>query len=320
MNVRDFDDEIDRDIVDALKRDARTSAPRAARERVFQRVTLGAAVLGAATTAGTGGAVAAVATASHSTFGVISALVVGAGIGFGTHMALDAIEAPAAPPPVARPAPQLDKAPRVPTTPPIPARGAAPEPTVTVNPMPDLPKPEPLRAPTPAITEPIVANPSTEVPPIDPPGLAAQQALLDEARSALVRRDGASALSAVGAHRLRFPETALLEERSALEIRALAELGRMDEARRQFESFTSPSGSRGDHEKITRSHAPTRRLLRRATRRRRQRRRQQHRNRRQRRHRRHRRHRLHRRSGRDGSGSGPGAHRLDDRRHVPDDR
>jgi hypothetical protein len=80
-------------------------------------------------------------------------------------------------------------------------------------------------------------NRPVAVPKIEPPGLAAQQALLDEARGALRRHDGAGALSAIGAHRLRFPETALFEERSALEIRALVALGRVEEARRLYGTF-----------------------------------------------------------------------------------
>jgi hypothetical protein len=69
------------------------------------------------------------------------------------------------------------------------------------------------------------------------PGLGAQQSLLDDARSALVRNDGTSALSAIGAHRLRFPDTALAEERAALEIRALVALGRLEEARERLDAF-----------------------------------------------------------------------------------
>jgi hypothetical protein len=82
-----------------------------------------------------------------------------------------------------------------------------------------------------------VATSAVATPVLAPPSLGAQQSLLDDARNALVRKDGTSALSAIGAHRLRFPDTALAEERAALEIRALVALGRMEEARSRYASF-----------------------------------------------------------------------------------
>jgi len=220
-------DGIDSDILEALRHDGRGSAPRAARERVLQRLTVGTAVLGVATTAATGGAVAAVTavTTTHATIALVSTLVVGIGIGFGTRSAMDTSKG--TPPPPAHTALRAP-ATAIPPVPP-PAVNPAPEPA-PVNPTPDLPRDmaPPLSTPAMARTTPPSALPT---PGAEPAGLAAQQALLDEARAALRRHEGANALSAIGAHRLRFPESALSEERAALEIRALAELGRMEEAR-----------------------------------------------------------------------------------------
>ena len=49
-------DGIDHDILEALRHDGRGNAPRSARERVLQKLTVSTAVLGVATTAATGGA------------------------------------------------------------------------------------------------------------------------------------------------------------------------------------------------------------------------------------------------------------------------
>jgi hypothetical protein len=226
-------DGIDHDILEALRHDGRGDVPRASRERVLQRLTVGTAVLGAATTAATGGAVAAVTT-TKATLALFSTLVVGVGIGFATRSVLDTGEDPPTPPPhVASGAEARARATPLSSASPL-AANPAPSPAA-VNPTPDLPGgTAPSSTPTIVRTTPPSALPT---PSAEPAGLAAQQALLDEARAALRRHDGENALSAVGAHRLRFPESALSEERAALEIRALAELGQMDEARKLHERF-----------------------------------------------------------------------------------
>jgi hypothetical protein len=83
-------------------------------------------------------------------------------------------------------------------------------------------------------TEP--ARPSASPPPAAPPltplaSLREEQRLLDAARDAIVRGEPASALAPTAAHAARFPRGVLAEERDALQIRALARLGRGDEAR-----------------------------------------------------------------------------------------
>lgn len=237
-------DGIDHDILEALRRDGQGNAPRAARERVLQRLSVGTAVLGVATTAATGGAVAAVTT-THATIALVSTLVLGVGIGFGTRSVLDTSEGSPAPH-LAPAAPA--RAPVIPLSPaPPPAGSPAPEPAA-VNPTPELPRSLPPPS-TPTTTARIAPPAARPTPSAEPAGLAAQQALLDEARAALRRHEGANALSAIGAHRLRFPESALSEERAALEMRALAELGRMDEARVLYERFVR----RFPHSLFTRS-------------------------------------------------------------------
>jgi hypothetical protein len=69
--------------------------------------------------------------------------------------------------------------------------------------------------------------------------LAEQQILLDVARRALARGDGATALEALAWHRSRFPRTQLAEEREALTIKALRAAGRGGEASAQAQQFTA---------------------------------------------------------------------------------
>jgi len=67
--------------------------------------------------------------------------------------------------------------------------------------------------------------------------LAEQQTLLDKARLALRKGDGQAALEILDLHARRHPASVLTEEREALTIKALASLGRSDEARSRFELF-----------------------------------------------------------------------------------
>ena len=61
--------------------------------------------------------------------------------------------------------------------------------------------------------------------------------MLDPARTALGRGDGASALLGVKKHEQRFPKGQLTEEREAIAVQALVALGRGDEARARGERF-----------------------------------------------------------------------------------
>jgi hypothetical protein len=61
--------------------------------------------------------------------------------------------------------------------------------------------------------------------------LAEEVALIDSARAALTRRDGAAALRLLGTYATRFSSGTLALEAAVLEVDALAALGRLDDAR-----------------------------------------------------------------------------------------
>ncbi|NOU26492.1 MAG: hypothetical protein HOO96_01185, partial [Polyangiaceae bacterium] len=67
--------------------------------------------------------------------------------------------------------------------------------------------------------------------------LAKERAVLDVARSALGRGDAANALVAAAEHERKFPQGALVEEREALAIQALAMQGRRTDAQTRAERF-----------------------------------------------------------------------------------
>ncbi|HEV8547607.1 MAG TPA: hypothetical protein VGQ57_01245 [Polyangiaceae bacterium] len=120
--------------------------------------------------------------------------------------------------------------------PPVAASSVAPEPPT--EPLPEGSRLDKARSPTAASPR---MNPGPELPGDGPAargtGLAEQQALLDQARAALRRGDGAAALDAVRQHLARFPRTAFEEEREAVAIKALVMLGAGDEARRRVAQF-----------------------------------------------------------------------------------
>lgn len=107
--------------------------------------------------------------------------------------------------------------------------------------MPDAEVPTPPAAPAPAAAT--TANPaparsmtpvaSDSAPRVDP---ARDTQLLQEARS-LVSANPARALSLTREHALQFPASALTEERQALQIEALARLGRTAEATAALAGF-----------------------------------------------------------------------------------
>ncbi len=70
-----------------------------------------------------------------------------------------------------------------------------------------------------------------------PDNISEERALLDTARTALGRSDGASALDGVKKHEQRFPKGQLTEEREAIAVQALVALHRGDEARARGERF-----------------------------------------------------------------------------------
>lgn len=67
--------------------------------------------------------------------------------------------------------------------------------------------------------------------------LAAERAMLDVARTALGRGDAENALLATGEHGKKFPRGALSEEREAIAVQALAQAGRLEEAKERAQRF-----------------------------------------------------------------------------------
>lgn len=130
---------------------------------------------------------------------------------------------------------------RTPSPPPKPSEpteGAAPKvATAAVSPTPTLPPPTPasavLRAnetsPAATATPPpveTVAQPT----PISADALAAEVALIDQAKAALGTGDVAAALTSLDAHARQFPRGQLAEARAATRVRALCKAGRTAEA------------------------------------------------------------------------------------------
>ena len=110
----------------------------------------------------------------------------------------------------------------------------------------DRAPPSPMASEAPRVTVLTSAAPSASVQTAPTTSAAAQQrpdniseerALLDPARTALGRGDGASALGGVKRHEQRFPKGQLTEEREAIAVQALVALGRGDEARARGERF-----------------------------------------------------------------------------------
>jgi hypothetical protein len=117
---------------------------------------------------------------------------------------------------------RLARGPEVRPLPP-PAKTVAPPAVVPAAPIVEVP-PEPVRA--------------TATPPLSKAEAAREELrLLRQARAAVAREDYAGALPPIGEHARRFKDGRLTEEREALRVKALAELGRTDEARRAAAAF-----------------------------------------------------------------------------------
>jgi hypothetical protein len=119
--------------------------------------------------------------------------------------------------------------PIAPVTPPAPTMSApviAAVPVASAAPAVNSP---PSARPAPAIASTRTDNSSS--------ALEAERALLDVARTALGRGDGANALRATEEHGRKFPRGILSEEREAMSIQALRLLHRDDEAEAQLGRF-----------------------------------------------------------------------------------
>ena len=115
---------------------------------------------------------------------------------------------------------------------PVPASIAAPAAAVASE-----PPIEPVVSPTPAAVRSARAVPLAVSSASPHSQLAAERLMLDAARAAVEREDGASALAAASEHERRFPAGILVQEREVLAVRALLLLGRSGEARARADRF-----------------------------------------------------------------------------------
>jgi hypothetical protein len=167
--------------------------------------------------AGGAGWTAAAATKLAVGVGVVS-FTVGGLVGAGVQSVRAPVTPPGATAAVAPPAPAT---PVAPVASPIPA---VPGPVV---PVPAAPGSAPAEAAAGKGTPPRGADAS----------LQEENSLLETARAALARKDADAALAALGTHAAKFPQGQLVEERSALEVLALATAGRAEEARAKAAAF-----------------------------------------------------------------------------------
>jgi len=115
----------------------------------------------------------------------------------------------------------------------LPARDVAPAPAKIV--APPAPRPAP---PAPPIVEEQVAPSAPAKPALSKAETAREELrLLRQARAAVAREDYTAALPPITEHARRFKDGRLAEEREALRVKALAGLGRTEDARRVAAAF-----------------------------------------------------------------------------------
>jgi hypothetical protein len=163
--------------------------------------------------------------AKHLTAGAllktVATLVVGGVIGAGVHEAHDrAVDRRSESAKIAVVAP--------------PAAPSPPPPAPVVDPQPEPAAENGVRAESPRPRAEHLAR--TEARERDR-NLAAERALVEQARTALAREQGAAALAALERHARDFPQGELEEERESLRVQALAGLGQFDQARKTGARF-----------------------------------------------------------------------------------
>lgn len=194
--------------------DARLLPPAGAEDLVLAKVT---ATVGAAAAA-TAGVAAGSKLATWGVGKTLAALALGGAMVGGGAVLWSFQERPAPTPSVAA------------------STGAADEPPAPPA-VPSVPAPAPPIAPAVAPAAPPAAAPSPAAPPRPKADAAAEGALLESAREALARDDAARAKEALLEHERRFPQGQLREERRALTVVALAQLGEMERAQRAARAF-----------------------------------------------------------------------------------
>jgi hypothetical protein len=129
-----------------------------------------------------------------------------------------------------------------------PAPKAAEVRVVSVEPAHEAPLPASSAVPTESAEaqEPTPTPPSaiSSVATTTDRSLARERALVEKARSAIIRGDGATAILATADHLRQFPDGRLAEEREALAVQALMLVGRPDEAHDRAKRFRAryPNG------------------------------------------------------------------------------
>jgi hypothetical protein len=116
-----------------------------------------------------------------------------------------------------------------------------PAPSVAIAPSTPACSERPPAPPVPAVSTRCApaAVPMCPKPPRAPAGssLAVEQSIVDDARTALARRDGATAIALADEHERLFPHAQLREEREAVVIEAMVLEGRYAEARARAAQF-----------------------------------------------------------------------------------
>jgi hypothetical protein len=110
-------------------------------------------------------------------------------------------------------------------------------PAASVPPLALPPSRPPVAAPLPAEAPPATERALRAAHPSQADAIRAELRLLRQARAAVGREDFAAALVPIAEHARRFKDGRLAEEREALRVKALAGLGRTEEARRAAASF-----------------------------------------------------------------------------------
>ena len=172
---------------------------------------------------GPGGAVAAGAVAKGALAKTIVTLVVGGVIGAGVHEAYDRT--------TDRRADHAKVAVVAPPAAPLPP---PPAPPPVVEPQPEPAAPSIVHAETPRSHVEHVAKTETRE---RDRNLAAERALIEQARTALARDQGAAAISALERHSRDFPQGELEEERQSLYVQALVALERFEQAKKVAARF-----------------------------------------------------------------------------------
>ena len=213
----------------------------------FTAVAAGVSTLGGAAAASTGGAAAGASTgAGVASTTVGSSLVkpltllvfaAGAATGTGTTLLVDHVTSDPQPAKVV----MREAPPASPVT--LPAPAPAPVQVPPVAALQPAPEAAPKAAPAPATTTAAKrTNRRTRIP-LRTPGTApantsvVERNLLEHARTALSRGEAGAALRALQQHRKRYPRGTLAEERAALMVVALADLGHGKRARAAARAF-----------------------------------------------------------------------------------